>query len=121
MAHYLDIHSIDKDLVKGIAVIASLDNDHFEEKMVSLLEIVRCDFNDVFRNFFDVNSEWDCNHFIIKAENVRYLIQDLKRELAKGDDGDVYDIAKYHQVMSCLETMASNPDPDATYTLSWEK
>lgn len=121
MAHFLDIHSIDKDLVKGIKVISCLDNDHFEEKMVSLLEIVRCDFNDVFRNFFDVNSEWDGNYFIIKAGNVRYLIKELKDELAKGEDGDIFDVTQYYQVMSCLETMAANPDHVATYLLSWEK
>lgn len=59
MAHYLDINSIDKDLVEGIKVISCLDNERFKEKMVSILEIVRCGFNDVFRNYFDVNPQWD--------------------------------------------------------------
>lgn len=121
MAHYFDIHSIDKDFVEGIKVISCLDNERFEEKMISVLEVVRCSFNDVFRNYFDVSSQWDGNYFVIKAGYVRYLIQELKNELAKGDDGDVYDIVQYHQVMSCLEAMAANPDHAATYLLSWEK
>ena len=121
MAHYFDIHSIDKDFVEGIKVISCLDNERFEEKMVSVLKIVRCDFNSVFRNYFGVGPEWDNDHFVIEANQVQFLIQELKNEFAKGDIGEIYDIEQYHKVITCLETMAANSDPDATYVLSWEK
>lgn len=121
MAHYFDIHSIDKDFVEGIKVISCLDNDRFEEKMVSVLKIVRCDFNDVFRNYFDVNSQWDGNHFVITAEYVHYLIRELEAEHAKGEDGDIYDLDDYNKVLECLTELSKNPDENTTYLLSWEK
>ncbi|QZA70675.1 hypothetical protein AH04_200 [Erwinia phage AH04] len=121
MAHYFDIHLIDKNLVQGILVISFTENSSFEEKMFPVLQIVRCGFNEVFRRYFNVNSEWDTSYFVVKAGYIRFLIKELKTELAKGDDGEIYDLDNYNKVLACLTELSKNPDEDATYLLSWEK
>lgn len=121
MAHYLDIHSIDKELVKGIAVISFTDNSNFENKMEKVLSVTRCSFNNVFRDYFDVNSEWDNNYFVIKTEHIRFLIDQLNHEKAKGDESSIYDDGDFETVMACLTKLQRNKDPDSTYLISWEK
>lgn len=121
MAHFLDIHSIDKEIVKGIKVISLIDSKHFEEKMKEVLSVTRCSFNNVFRDYFDVNSEWDCNYFVIKAESIDFLIDQMNYEKAKGEESSIYDDGDFDTVMGCLNKLKLNEDPEATYLFSWEK
>lgn len=120
MAHHFTIHSIDKDLIQGVMVISCLDNDHFEDKMTPVLKIVRCGFNCVFRSYFDVTQQWDSNYFVVKASSVLFLLNYLNSPFGKGDI-DVDDLGDYNKVITCLEELSKNPDPEATYLLSWEK
>lgn len=120
MAHYFDIHSIDKDLVQGVMVISFADAGPFEDKMSPILNITRCGFNRPFRSYFDVNKEWDCNYFVIKAAHICNLLNYLNSPFGKGDV-DVDDLGDYNKVITRLEELSKNPDPEATYLLSWEK
>lgn len=93
----------------------------FKDNMKEVLSIVRCSFNSVFRRYFDVNSEWDCNYFVITVDRIHWLIEELKREYTKGDDSDIYDEEDYSKVMSCLSALSHEPDSDAVYLISWDK
>lgn len=121
MGHYLDIHSIDKEIVKGIKVISFCDNEHFEEKMEEVLSVTRCSFNNVFRRYFNVNSEWDCDYFVVKVEHIKYIIEELKHEALKGEESEIYDEDDFNKVMSFLSELSHRPDGDETYLISWDK
>jgi hypothetical protein len=121
MAHYFNIHSIDKELVQGVMAISFTGNNDFKGKMTLVLEVVRCSFNNVFSRYFQVGSDWELNYFVIKAGYIHFLIQELEAELAKGEDGNVYDLDDYNKVLACLTELSNNPDEDATYLLSWSK
>lgn len=105
------IHSIDKELVDGVAVISDRNSIQLQMKMRIVLELVHCQFHGIFSSHFKVNNGWDRNYFHIPTGDMHYLISALRQVNS--------DVNNCHKATLCLNKLSQNPHPEKTYFISW--
>lgn len=118
MAHYLQLHSVDKKFTKGVKVLSFA---YFEEPMEKLFGTPWTFMNDTVRKHFSaLSDDWDADYFVLRESDPHFIINELEKLYRYHEDQE--EVELIGQVICKLEEIWKDIGSETKgYVISWSK
>lgn len=118
MAHYLELHSVDKKFTEGVKVLSFA---YFEGPMEKLFGTPWTFMNDTVRKYFSAESDnWDADYFVLRGSDPQFIIAELEKLYRQVDQQEEVEligmtIGKLEEIWKDIESETKS------YVISWSK